>query len=317
MSANFDAILLLPHLRIQNANAISGPFSWGFPAPTAFTGFVHALSRRLTDDDRVDVTLEGAGIVCHDFSPQTDNRFVRSFCLTRNPLTARGESAPFVEEGRAHLEISLIIGVRSEALLDAEDEQLQLIAERILRSAESMRIAGGSILPAADQSIARPELFFVPDELAEMESLSRRVRRRILPGFALVTSEARLREHLEVLRDEDPAATTMDALVDFAALQWECDESGGRVQWRVRSHAGWLVPLPIGYAAISPLYEPGAVRGSRDPAASFRFVESIYSLGQWLSPHRVRDLRDLLWLYHADPEAGLYRCVNDFSTSLA
>ena len=40
-------LLILPRLQIQNANAISGPLTWGFPAPTAFTGFVHALERRL------------------------------------------------------------------------------------------------------------------------------------------------------------------------------------------------------------------------------------------------------------------------------
>ena len=42
-----DGLLLLPHLRVQNANAISSPLTWGFPAPTAFLGFVHALERRL------------------------------------------------------------------------------------------------------------------------------------------------------------------------------------------------------------------------------------------------------------------------------
>ena len=47
MTAKPVAWLLLPNLRVQNANAISGPFSWGFPAPSAFTGFVHALSRKL------------------------------------------------------------------------------------------------------------------------------------------------------------------------------------------------------------------------------------------------------------------------------
>ena len=40
------ALVLLPHLKVQNANAISGPLTWGFPSPTAFAGFVHALERK-------------------------------------------------------------------------------------------------------------------------------------------------------------------------------------------------------------------------------------------------------------------------------
>ena len=41
-------LLILPRLQVQNANAVSGPLTWGFPAPTAFTGFAHALDRRLS-----------------------------------------------------------------------------------------------------------------------------------------------------------------------------------------------------------------------------------------------------------------------------
>ena len=41
------ALLVLPRLRIQNANAISSPLTWGFPAITAFTGLMTALKRRL------------------------------------------------------------------------------------------------------------------------------------------------------------------------------------------------------------------------------------------------------------------------------
>ncbi|MDP0953515.1 type I-F CRISPR-associated protein Csy2, partial [Klebsiella pneumoniae] len=41
-----DTLLVLPRLRIQNANAISGVFTWGFPAMTAFVGMMHALERK-------------------------------------------------------------------------------------------------------------------------------------------------------------------------------------------------------------------------------------------------------------------------------
>ena len=37
------ALLLVPHLQVQNANAISSPMTWGFPSITAFVGLMAAL----------------------------------------------------------------------------------------------------------------------------------------------------------------------------------------------------------------------------------------------------------------------------------
>lgn len=41
--------LLLRHLKVENANAISG-LTYGFPAISHFLGFTHALSRRLEQE---------------------------------------------------------------------------------------------------------------------------------------------------------------------------------------------------------------------------------------------------------------------------
>jgi len=44
-------ILLLPHIKVHNANALSSPFTIGFPAMTAWLGAVHVfilLSARVT-----------------------------------------------------------------------------------------------------------------------------------------------------------------------------------------------------------------------------------------------------------------------------
>jgi CRISPR-associated protein Csy2 len=57
------ALLLLPRLKVQGANAISGPLSWGFPSPTAFIGFTHALERHFSNELRDG--FGGVGIVCH------------------------------------------------------------------------------------------------------------------------------------------------------------------------------------------------------------------------------------------------------------
>ena len=106
-----DAILVLPRIRVQNANAISSPLTWGFPAMTAFTGLMVALERKLGRD--AGIGFFAVGVVCHDFEAQvTSNGFVSKFNLTRNPVGHDGKTAGIVEEGRMHLEISLVFDVR-------------------------------------------------------------------------------------------------------------------------------------------------------------------------------------------------------------
>ena len=68
----------------------------------------------------------------------------------------------------------------------------------------------------------------------------------------------------------------------------------------------------VRFAALSDVYPPGTVAGARDPGVPFRFVESVYSIGQWISPHRLHDVNDLIWEPVHDPSSGLYCCVNSF-----
>ena len=94
------AVLVLPHVRVQNANAISSPMTWGFPAITAFTGLMTALERRLGRE--AGMALYGVGVVCHGFEAQvTTQGYTRAFHLTRNPVLQDGSTAGIVEEGAA------------------------------------------------------------------------------------------------------------------------------------------------------------------------------------------------------------------------
>jgi CRISPR-associated protein Csy2 len=140
---------------------------------------------------------------------------------------------------------------------------------------------------------------------------------RLLPGFALVQRDDLLKAHLAEMREIAPASTALDALLDLSRFNFEpvvtpASEAGkpATVDWQIRKKTGWLVPLPIGYAGISDLYEPGQVANTRDTSTPFRFVESLYSLGEWVSPHRIQCFEQLLWTQEADAEKGLYRCHN-------
>lgn len=312
-----EALILLPRLQVQNANAISGPLTWGFPSPTAFAGFVHALERRLADE--LEEGFGGVGIICHHFDPQVSRpagKYTQVFQLTRNPLGKDGKTNAIVEEGRAHMEVSLVI-----ALLDylPEDEQ-EVFKQRLMGCLHSMRLAGGSLLPQRVERRYQPQLWPLPDDALGQDEVFRKLRRRLLPGFALVQREDRLAERLDEMREDDPKTNTLEALLDLSRLNIEPDqpnpERPGETQWGIRKHPGWLVPIPTGYNAISPLYGPGEVANARDEQSPFRFVESLYSLGEWVSPHRLICMQQLLWYQQTDSESGLYRCINHYSNYL-
>ncbi len=313
-----DGLLLLPRLRAQNVNAISGPLSWGFPSPTAFLGFAHALERKLGND--WGVVFSGVGVICHRFDPQTSRpagRHHQVFSLSRHPLRAgykkfEDKDAALVEDGRAHMEVSLLLQVSGKPLRSKRDEFLECLMDTV----HGMRLAGGSLIPSFGepcQPAWHPWGFDEEDNLRQF----RAVRRRLMPGFALVHRPDLLAERLAALRETDPNATVLNALLNLCALHAEPEiDDEDKVQWRYRRDPGWLVPVPVGYGALADAYLPGEVANARDNETPFRFVESLYSLGQWLSPHRFSNPNDLMWRYRTDVEKGLYLCANDYATTL-
>jgi CRISPR-associated protein Csy2 len=327
------AMLLLPHLRVQNANAISSPMTWGFPAITNFIGLMPALERRLGPE--AGIALLGVGVVCHGFQAQvTTDGYTRAFHLTRNPVLADGSSAAIVEEGRVHLDLSLVFDVLLGDEQRGEAERVAL-AERVAHEVAGMRLAGGSVMPAllSARRTRRPSLELVPDgdQPEEQRKQFRALTRRLLPGFALISRDDLLQQRLAELRAGDEAANTLDAWLDLS--RWtsraqvvsapKADESTASVEWVTDNRPGWIVPIPVGFAALSPLYPPGAVAGARDMKTPFRFVETVWSIGQWISPHRLQRLDDLIWTAVSNQnseqpsEHGLYRCVNANSASAA
>uniref|UniRef100_UPI002468A9A5 type I-F CRISPR-associated protein Csy2 n=1 Tax=Chromohalobacter sp. 296-RDG TaxID=2994062 RepID=UPI002468A9A5 len=217
-------------------------------------------------------------------------------------------------EGRVHLDITLIFAITAKAT----DEQRQQIAQQAGDIVAGMRIAGGSVMPnpnvAPDRQ--RPMWIALDDDSGKREQQFKRLKRRWLPGFALVLRDDRLAEHTGTLQAQDENATALDAWLDLSRLNHEChvDPESEQVSWEVRRpYPGWLVPIPIGYGAISEEFEPGSVANARDTQIPFRFVESIYSIGQWISPHRLTCPEDLLWYVDNDLDDGLYRLNNDYA----
>jgi CRISPR-associated protein Csy2 len=326
-----NALLVLPRLRVQNANAISSPMTWGFPAITAFTGFMTALERRLTTEDGI--AFFRVGVICHGIEPQvTRGGYTRSFHLTRNPVSKDGSTAAIVEEGRVHLDITLVFEVELKSSIIGEAEREKL-ATRIGDLVAGMRIAGGSVMPPLPDVLRhppRPQLLLVSDDPDARRKDFRKLSRRWLPGFALVSRDDLLKAKLSELIKTAPGATLLDAWLDLSRLNYRAvrhhsftekngvksDEGAETIEWVMDPRQGWTVPIPVGFAALSKLHAPGTVAGVRDPNVPFQFVESVYSIGQWVSPHRLNDINDFLWEPVYEAAIGLYRCVNDFKAPL-
>ena len=69
---------------------------------------------RVEPDDYVEYEDQEA-TVANDFEAQvTEGRYTRAFRLTRNPVDKDGNTSAIVEEGRTHLEVSLVLSVSGD-----------------------------------------------------------------------------------------------------------------------------------------------------------------------------------------------------------
>jgi len=310
---SFDHLLIVPHVRVQNANAISSPLTHGFPSITAFIGLMWALERK-AQAAGLDIRFNAVGVVVHDYEEQiTEGGFVNTFRLTRNPIDKDGSTAAIVEEGRVHLDLSLVFAVDGEVL--AEKQSAENVASQVRVLLGQMRIAGGSVLPSrAPHRRQRPYVVAQTGDEKGRRELFNKLKLRLLPGFVLVERQDLLEQRLQTLAKENSSITKLDAWLSLARINWRSSPEGG--EWsHDRKELGWVVPIPLGYGALDDLHAPGSVVNARDNTIPFRFVESIYGIGQWLSPHRLHQAEQLLWYADSQPDVGIYRCRNEYRST--
>lgn len=307
---SFSHLLVLPRLRIQNANAISSPLTHGFPAITAFTGLMWALQRKLTRQGVDAMQFKAVGVICHQHQELVNDGFIKSFSLTRNPIGKDGKTAAIVEEGRIHLDISLVFAMDAPQLGIDQTHDADT-ARHIGQQVASMRVAGGSVLTSHRQ--ATPYWVAMTGDDEGRAASFRTARLRLLPGFALVARDDLLATELEQQQQQQADATVLDAWLARARINHRHDPLEGKWTHDRRKGVGWVVPIPVGYTALTDVQPPGRVANARDAHTQFRFVEGLYSLGQWISPHRIERPQQLLWYPDADADDDIYRCRNDFS----
>lgn len=294
---SYKKILLMPHLRIHNANALSSPFTIGFPAMTAWLGVTHALQRKLNECG-IAVTIPATGVVSHQVDLQTyrgSNDFVSSIVGTGNPLDKTGARSSFIEEARCHLDVSLLIEL--QGLSQEQDDEIKEKVSHLLNS--KMKVAGGDI-----QTFSPPAIFVIEDG---SEADLRRLTRKIMPGYVLVERRDLMVEAMQQGQD------AIDALIDYVAIHHSCEQTDdGEVLWKSRRKTqtdkppGWIVPIATGFHGISEL---GQAKNQRDPETLHRFAESLVTLGEFKMPHRFESIADMLWCYQVDGAKNFYQCV--------
>ncbi len=267
------AFLKLKRIKIENANAISG-LTYGFPSVTHFLGFTHALSRQIKSKG-IELKFKGCAIIAHEHQIhkyQTGGWGDAVFSLTRNPPDKKGNSAAFNEEGKMHLTVSLLI----ECNFDKDDlESLNFSKEKfetlIKETAFIQRLAGGIIIDINDVKFEE-----VPENLEKKSKFIRTEMRKLLPGFLLIEKSDLLAEHLMQLKSECSEKDMMDAWLDFIALKSQAEKKEENsekieVEWGMipKPSRGYLVPINIGYRAVSELYSPGQMKQVRESNCSF------------------------------------------------
>lgn len=285
-------VLILPHLKIHNANALSSPFTIGFPAMTAWLGFVHALERKLNQAGLSDLMLQSVAVVSHHCNLQThkgDGDFVYSIIGTGNPLDKDGSRSAFIEEARCHLDVSLVIewsGNQDQVQHPEFTQQLQAVIE-------TMKVAAGDVL-----SMQRP-LSQTIDIASEQET--RKLLNRLMPGYVL---RERRDLMIEAMQQGEDA---LDALLGYLTVHHHCEQLEDQsVVWHSqRKTSGWIVPIATGFQGISPL---GEAKNQRDPSVPHRFAESVVTLGEFVMAYKINHLDDILWQYYPDLENDLYLC---------
>jgi len=286
-------ILLIPNLKIHNANALSSPYTIGFPAMTAWLGFMHALERKLHHSEFSQVKFTGIIVSClnmtlHTYKGKGD--YVHSIKATGNPLDKSGGRPSFIEEARCDLEVTLAIECKLGVIDYAKFTQW------VNNKLHTMKVASGDIIS------------FKPSLHKEVDNNNpRELTRYLMPGFCLVTRQDLMKSSMHEGKD------AMDAMLEYLVTTTEVsvDENHKVNKSKAARKAdGWIVPIAIGYQGISEL---GLLKNTRDQTTLHRFAESVVTLGEFKMPHHFETVDQMVWRYQEYQGDNLYLCTNNYS----
>jgi len=286
-------ILLIPNIKVHNANALSSPYTIGFPAMTGWLGFMHALERKLNHSEFKDVKLTGVIVSCLEFNLHTykgKGDYVHSVITSSNPLDKAGKRPSFIEEARCDMEVTLAI----ECVLGVidYDKFTRFIDDKL----HTMKMASGDIMS------------FKPSNHLEVDNdKPRKLTKYLMPGFCLVSRQALMKEAMNEGKD------SIDAMLEYLKVTTDVkvDENHQVTKSKpIRKERGWIVPIAIGYQGISEL---GQLKNARDATTPHRFAESVVTLGEFKMPYHFETVDEMIWRYQEYQGDDLYLCKNNYS----
>lgn len=287
-------ILLIPNIKIHNANALSSPYTIGFPAMTAWLGFMHALERKLHNSKFTQIKFTGLCVSCLDINLQTHkgkNDYVSSIIATSNPLDKTGKRPSFIEEARCDIEVSIAIECQMDAI---DHNQFTNFINNLL---PRMKIASGDIISI------KPCQHLEVDENNPLA-----LTKYLMPGFCLVSRQDLIRQSMEYGQD------SIDAILDYLKVTTDIEINENKKVIRsnpYKKEKGWLVPIAIGYQGIGELK---ITKNQRDTTTPHKFAESIVTLGEFKMPHHFDNIDEIMWRYQDYKDDDLYLCTNSYST---
>lgn len=313
--------ILIPNIVVEGANAISSPFTVGFPAMTAWLGSVHALQRKLREKGYEDVVLDKCAVSCHSFdlrSYKDKGEFNSHLMGKRLPINKDGKLASFMVEGTCDLEVSLLIEYHT-----LNGEKVESFLEDISKIMKfKMNLAAGNV-----KSFNRIQ-FIHFDEDEDEEVQLKPILSKLMLGHVLIERRDLVEQNMNNGMDAldavlDPLKVISQPMYVESKNQHELqgenhvevyahDESKEKEQKVVWTYTtkqpGWIVPIAVGFKGISPL---GKAINQRDQNTEHRFAESVVTLGEFVMPFRIQSLDQMLWRYDIDQANDLYLCINN------
>lgn len=280
--------LLLSHIKVHNANALSSALTVGFPAMTAFLGFVHHLER-LAKQNGFQANFAKVAVCSHAFHMQHYKHKGDDFYLlvgTGNPLNKDGNRPSFNEEARCKIDLSLLIECKSPLTHE--------LIDWLEKAIQTMKLASGDIL-----SVGGVNVYLGTDGKLTDEDM-RRLKRKVMPGFWLTDRSDLVRNKMSEGQD------ALSAVLEHLKVTCTVTKQGNdkERQWEKKT-SGWIIPISVGFHALTP--EHYAVN-QRDKTKVHRFAEAIVTLGEFKMPHRISSLEEILWGYLYQAENNLYLC---------
>lgn len=302
--------LVFKEIEIESANALSGNLIYGTPAITGIKGAFHAMSRKLLTNKQtahLETSLRGVMIACHECRVNASRaEAFREYHFTQQkpaPTTSGdlakmklGTLPSIIQQAQCYVKMSFVVEVVSSKKLTDDDKAL--LTQEAAKLIQHNRLAGGNVGLFNDKETVK----FI--NIADLNSLP-----YDLTNCNILVDAS---DVMQTLINQNPAMTPTDILIDVASVHHTPVSSSNGTQWRsdrIASQYGWVVPITVGHHGINAVFKAGKLENSRSNQVESQYVESVYSLGRWVNPHKLQlesKLSTAFWYYNHDADASLY-----------